>query len=74
MWRYLKLLIKRFFFFFKELIPPLQILSPISKLPCLSPVRIQILILASDRLVTVSITPSCNLSSTAVAPNSFVGE
>lgn len=39
--------------------------------PCLSPVRTQILILARERMVMVSGTPSCSLSSIAVAPRSW---
>lgn len=42
-----------------------------SPLPCLSPVKTQILILALFRVIIVSGTPSCSLSSMAVAPNSF---
>ena len=38
--------------------------------PCLSPVRTQILMLARERTAMVSGTPSCSLSSIAVAPRS----
>lgn len=39
--------------------------------PCLSPVNTQILMSASASCSIVCGTPSCNLSSTAVAPNSW---
>lgn len=39
--------------------------------PCLSPVNTQILMLASDKIAMVSATPSCSLSSIAVAPKSY---
>lgn len=39
--------------------------------PCLSPVNTQILMLARDKTAMVSATPSCSLSSIAVAPKSY---